>query len=223
MRGDGRVYKRGETWWLQYSVGGKVIRESSKTSDVEKAKKRLALRIKASASPDFVEPKARRLKVSEMIKAFLDYQENRQAEGKARSLRTMKIHLKPIESYFGSHRAASVGANELETFRRERRAQGRAPATVDRELELLRSAYRYAVKKWKRLPATAVPEFEFYKPDNTRQGFLTLADLSALQEHIPDAGMRDFLSWAFVTGMRRNEASSLTCRTCSTAAASLGS
>ncbi len=46
MRGDGRVFKRGEKWWISFYVDGREQRESAKTNDEEKARKYLRAKLK---------------------------------------------------------------------------------------------------------------------------------------------------------------------------------
>jgi hypothetical protein len=36
MRGDGRIFKRGKTWWMSFYVDGREQRESTKTNDERK-------------------------------------------------------------------------------------------------------------------------------------------------------------------------------------------
>src|SRR5471030_2558720 len=46
MRGDGRIFKRGATWWMSFYVDGHEQRESTKTKDEEKARKTLRAKLK---------------------------------------------------------------------------------------------------------------------------------------------------------------------------------
>ena len=46
MRGDGRIFKRGETWWMSFYVDGREHRESCKTTDEAKATKTLRAKLK---------------------------------------------------------------------------------------------------------------------------------------------------------------------------------
>ena len=46
MRGQGRVYLRGTTWWISYSKRGHEFRESAHTTDEGKADKFLSRRLK---------------------------------------------------------------------------------------------------------------------------------------------------------------------------------
>jgi integrase len=41
--------------------------------------------------------------------------------------------------------------------------------------------------------------------ENTRTGFFTVAEVKALLEQLDDADVRNFIEWAFRTGMRRGE------------------
>jgi len=99
----------------------------------------------------------------------------------------------------------------LASYQRDRREDGRAPATINRELELLRAALRHASKQTPpKLPAHLIPTIPMLPVENTRTGFLTVAEVKALLVAIDDADVRDFVGWAFRTGMRRGEISKLT-------------
>jgi integrase len=106
-------------------------------------------------------------------------------------------------------RAVDVTADDIDHFKRERRGAGRAPATINRGLEVLRQAYRLAVKK-KRLAVGQVPEIEFLAVDNVRSGFFDLAEMTALLPRIPDTDVRDFVEWGYRTGQRKSEIAVLT-------------
>jgi integrase len=102
-----------------------------------------------------------------------------------------------------------VTAEDIDRFKQERRAAGRVPATISRGLEVLRQAYRLAVKK-KRLSVGQVPEIEFLAVDNVRAGFFDLAEMTALLPRISDTDVRDFVEWGFRTGQRKSEIAALT-------------
>jgi len=95
-------------------------------------------------------------------------------------------------------------------FQRDRREEGKAPATINRELELLRAALRYAAKQTPpKVPAHLVPTIPMLPVENTRTGFFTVAEVKALLEHLNEPDVRDFVEWAFRTGMRRREIAKL--------------
>jgi integrase len=46
--------------------------------------------------------------------------------------------------------------------------------------------------------------------DNVRSGFFERGEVEALLQHVADEGIRDFIAWAFRTGMRKGEIGRLT-------------
>src|SRR4029450_5382184 len=62
----------------------------------------------------------------------------------------------------------------------------------------------------------AVPEvpravFPSLPVANVRRGFFERAEVEALLQHVADEGIRDFIAWAYRTGMRKGEIARLTC------------
>jgi site-specific recombinase XerD len=92
-------------------------------------------------------------------------------------------------------RAVDVSAADLEQYVKQRKDAGRAEATINRELEMLRRAYRLAVKG-KLLSAARIPEIELVRLDNVRQGFFKRAEIEALLDQVPDVDLRDFITWS---------------------------
>ena len=115
-RGDGRIYKRGSLWWCQYSLRGKVYRQSTEHSDEKKALKFLQGKLKevhadqVGARP-FVGPEQQRINVSGLLDALrtvykLDAKDSPQ----------FKAHLKPLRDRFGDWRAVDVSAESVDRF-----------------------------------------------------------------------------------------------------------
>ena len=72
MRGDGRIFQRGGTFWIAYYLRGKEYRESAGTSDEKKAQRFLKHRLNEVGADQigaqaFVEPKQKRVTVSELL------------------------------------------------------------------------------------------------------------------------------------------------------------
>jgi integrase len=124
-----------------------------------------------------------------------------------RSVPKLKSHAKPLRVFFSMKRAAHVTADDVVKFQQDRLAAGRANATVNRELELLRQAYRRAVRD-KKLSPDRVPAIDFLPVHNVRQGFFEAEEVSAVVEHLEPA-LADFVCWSAATGMRKGESSQL--------------
>ncbi len=90
-----------------------------------------------------------------------------------------------------------------------RESDGRAPATIARELELLRASYRHAVVSHK-LPASRIPHVTVETVVNARQGFVSYEQFMRILGNVRDRDVSDFLAWSFWTAMRPSETRQLT-------------
>lgn len=137
---DGRVYKRGKTWWVQYSVNGRQYRESAKTTRKESAQAFLRDKMQAIWEGRFFPDKKRQrdLTIGKLRDKWLD-----DKAGK-KSIRMDKTRLRVIVEHFGEHRLlATVTAEDVIEFRKGLTANGLSVATVNRHLAVLRSALNY--------------------------------------------------------------------------------
>ncbi len=214
MRGDGRAFTRGGRWWIGFYVNGKQRREPARVvdrgelrpaKDEREALKALRVARTDVASGRYVPPSTRRTTVKEILDEYLQHQENQ----KRRAVKRLGYHLKPVREFFDGCHAGEVTTARIERYTKERLALGRAPATVNRELEGLRGAFRHAMRRTPPLVA-AVPFVPMLHVENARQGFLSRADFEALVAKIDDADVRDYVAWLFWTGMRFGETSHLT-------------
>jgi integrase len=216
MRGQGRIFRRGETWWIAYSRSGQEFRESSASAREADAKRLLRQRLGEIHAGRFVGPVQERVTFGELLDGLIrDYQIN----GK-RNLPTVKGHVKHLRAAFGLDRAVDVTEVRIERYKQERLAPvtvtkaggeaeekpGAAPATVNRELSALSRAFRLAVEQ-KLL--TTKPLVKKLREDNTRQGFVERADFEVVCAHLPPY-LQDFARYAFFTGWRKGEVASLT-------------
>jgi hypothetical protein len=77
MRGMGRIYKRGGTYWLQYSHRGQVYRESSHSDRETDARKLLKKRLGEIGIQKFIGPTEERMTFEDLAAALLtDYEIN---------------------------------------------------------------------------------------------------------------------------------------------------
>jgi integrase len=201
MTGNGSIYKRGAVLWIRYSVGGHEHRESARTDRQSEARALLAQRLteaRGGRAPHL----APKLTVSEALAAFL---EDQRIAGR-RSLRQTTGHVAPVREAFGPRRLVDVTTEALRAYVRARQAQGKAPATINRELAALRRAMRLAVAEGR---SAWVPAFPCLKEENARRGFFTRDEADAILAALRDDDVRDFVEWAYWTGMRRGEAAGL--------------
>ena len=218
MRGDGRIFQRGSSWWIAYCHRGKEIRESvdryyrkrgdkSKQITYKHAEKLLKLR-RGEVGADslgaraFIGPRQERVLVCELLDALETDLTLRQA----RSLPALKSHLKRIRAGFGDRRAIDIGAEYVDRYVGSRLSDGAANATINRETGLLAQAFKLGVDRQRINAAPIVRKLS--EKGNARQGFLEKVDFDEMVKHLPDY-LKGFAKFAYYSGWRRGEVRSL--------------
>jgi integrase len=122
-----------------------------------------------------------------------------------RSLKTLRAWLTALRTAFGEKRACDLTAERIETFKRDRLAEGYAPATVNRMLAALRRGYRLAVT---RKQLNDGPMIEMLREHNARQGFVEPATFAAIVPHLP-TDLQDWARFGYLSAWRLGEISTL--------------
>ena len=196
MRGDGRVFRRGNRWWIAYYVRGREYRESAGKTPAE-AKKKLRERLRGIYSDQFISPRQERVTVEELLDSLEAHLEVRGVK----SLRSIRSHLKPVRDRFGHIRAVDVAGSDVEEFARERLREGKATATVNRELQPLKQAFNLAVRRGSLIRA---PYIRLLKEDNARQGFFEHEEFRVVVSNLPEP-IDDVARFAYLSGWRKGE------------------
>lgn len=183
VRGDGRTFLRGRTWWIAYygPAGEKwqQIRESSGSESEVVAQKLLKRRIREvenhrDGTRHFGGPKQERVTVAKLLDSLKANYQERGIKSLGRTLN----HMKPVRDFFGHYRAAQVTPDTIRAFKKERREDGASDATINRALEILSAAYNLAIKE-ERLSRR--PHIEFLsETGNAREGFLEQDELERI-------------------------------------------
>ena len=208
MSGRGRIYQRGAICWIEYWFRGRQHRESSGSRDEADARRLLRRRLKELGAAElgltrFVGPGQERLLVGELLDALeADYQLR-----KVRACAQARAHLRPIREAFGDWRAVAVTEEAIDRYITERLAQGKRPATVNRETQLLGQAFRLGMERHR---LSGMPRIRrLSESDNVRQGFFEPRDVEAVVAALPEA-LGDVVRFAYLTGWRRGEIAGLT-------------
>ena len=133
----------------------------------------------------------------------------RQAERilKEREARWNK-HLAPV---FGDRKAALVTAQELLKYQADRVASGDARhATINRELQLLRRAFRLGFEARPKL-VPDIPKLPARLAESPRKGFIEDLAFAKLLAAIEEPGLRGLVLTAFRLGFRKSELQNLLC------------
>jgi integrase len=208
VRGHGRIYTRKGHLWIGYYHRGKQVRESvakvTGKNTHAAAEKLLRARTRTAGTPDFVPPANERLLVEPLLALVIaDYR--RQG---FRSLPDVERHVRRLTEHFAGWRALAITTVVVNAYIDRRRDEGAAAATINREVAVLRRAFRLAIKM-KLLSESHRPTIEQLPEDNARQGFLEPADFAALCTHLPP-WLADAATFAYWTGWRKGEIATLT-------------
>jgi integrase len=212
----GRVYRRPDSrvWWIRYTVASTDYRESSKSTVHGEAVELLKQRLKEAGEGTWLAPVDRSVTVAELLDALVAHYTLR---GLA-SLPTVRAHRDALcdlgaDGQPGRESIGAIPAIRLTMERITRivtvwQARKDAPATINKRLGTLRAAFFLAAESDP--PRVArVPKMPRLDELNVREGFFDKAEFLSLLDHLPDDGLRDFVEWAYWTGMRKGEIAKL--------------
>ena len=177
--GTGGLWRRGRVWWIKYYVDRYAVFESAKTRDKQRAEDFLRQRLAEAELDRLPDPGARRLAVRDLLKALLSDYELRGRASKKQFESRMKVHLMPL---LGSIRAQEFGNRHVDAYVRQRRQQKAADATINRELEHVRAAFKFAVDNEE---LSKSPKIRMLAEDNVRTGFLEHNEYFTLRQALP--------------------------------------
>ena len=158
--GDGFLYLRGAIWWMCYVGPQGRVRATTGVRDRHTAE--LILRSKANAYADGQATFAMASK--QLVAEYKIHGRRNLSELK----RCLKGHILPV---MGELDLARIGAATVERYTLARLTEGAAPATVNRELTIIRGTYALAQR---RHPEMALAQWRVPSlPErNVRRGFL---------------------------------------------------
>lgn len=198
-RGEGSVYLRGNTWWIQYRADNKVYNESAKTDKKLDAIEYLKTKLGEIAQGRIPSIEFKKTTFEDLKKVYLA---NFEKEGKKDRERA-DIAIEHLEGTFKNYRAIEITEAGIEEYSRKRLEQGVTPTTVNRELSVLRTMFRLGVKQ-KKVSAERAPVIEMYPSADPRQGFVKREQYEQLLSVSPD-WFKPVLTFAFQTGWRKEE------------------
>ena len=203
------VYKqpRSPYWLIEVQIGGRRLRRSSKTTSKRKALAReweWRKELSEPAVPDSEPP----MLLGEALDRYS--QTVIQPRYRPKNAARDKYLLDRIRRDLGKDRLLpSINAAQIATFADGLLREGKAAATVNRHLAVIRAVLRKAARDWGAL--REVPPIALFKLRNERYRWLTEPEEARLM--VASAGhLRDLLLFLLDTGARLSEATQLTWR-----------
>lgn len=202
VRGQGRIYQRGETWWIQYSHRGKLHRESSKSTDQARAVSLLQLRQGEMAQgrlPGFDAEKVTFGDLEALIEADYVQKGNRTWWRVEDTLQ----HLRPVFEHLP---AARIDYDRVSRYISARLDAGAARGTVHHELAALGRMLKLGVIAGRLQVRPPLPVLKLH---NTRTGFFSDDEVYAVLRRLPEWYAAP-IEFAWRTGWRIGEVKGLT-------------
>jgi len=197
MRGIGRTFQRGSTWWIGYSHRGKEYRESSGSASETQALKLLKKRVGEMGRGRLIGPVEEKVTFEELAEGLVcDYRVNAR-----RSISAIQFPLRHLRHSFGLDKALDITTDRVKTHISRRQGEGARNATINRELAALKRMFSLAIQAGKLSARSYFPTLE---ENNARQGFLDHGEFLALREYLPGY-LHDPVTFLYYSGWRVGE------------------
>ncbi|UCC39349.1 MAG: tyrosine-type recombinase/integrase [Candidatus Aminicenantes bacterium] len=187
------VRKHGKYYQIDYYVGRRRIREILKGVTTKREAEEIEReRLRNSTGP--IEYK----RFEGLARWFLTHPDKQSKKTLDRDLQRFGKHLLP---YFGHCKPHDINSSMVDDYKVRRQRQFAANATINRELALLKSIFRFALKKGK---VSRVPQIDLLPEDNVRQRFVTEEEIQKILPFL-SGDVLPIVVIAYHTAMRLGE------------------
>lgn len=195
------IYQRGDNWYIDFTFKGQRIRESIGPSrkDAEKVIGKRKTEIVENKFLD-VRKEPDPIKFYDFAKEYLPWAKaNKKPSSYSRDLYTMRI----FDKEFEGKNIQDITTWQIEKYKTERKKQYK-PATVNRELALLKHMFSKAVEWGKLKENPANRSVKFFKGAVNRVRFLMPHEFQIVLSNCEDF-LKPIVTIATHTGMRKGE------------------
>jgi len=200
--GAGRIYLRGNTWWIQFYANGQQIRESSGSEKKAVAEELLHAKM-VDAQQGAIAPQK---KTYEQLRDALydDYETHKHKSLFHRKDGTRYLGPVPaLDAFFAGWKADKISPEAMKDFIRQRQSEGASNSNINHALRLLRRMFWLQVEE-NHFPQSLVPHFPLLKKDASRKDFLTPKEYNKLLAALPN-DLKPLLAVGYHSGARRGE------------------
>jgi len=197
------LYRRKDSpfWWVSIKVGQRRILESTRTTNRKRAELIYARRLteleERMWTKDYEQGRVRTLKeLTEKYRSEYLHRLKRPDRS--------EIIIRHLLAYFGEETTLEAVGDKIGGYEAYRRSKYPkiAPATIVKELGVLRRLFNIAIKRWRWVRDNPVDRVELPRVNNERVRYLKDEELSLLEKTLP-AWLRPIVTLARHTGLRR--------------------
>lgn len=185
-KGTGCIYKPKDSdgvpakyWYIAYMSGGKRRYESSRSVLWKDAQKLLSQRLGDTAKGIVVTPQVGKTTLWNGLKAVIDFQKQNGRKSIAHTERRIELHI--LKFFYSAQPMASISTTDIERYVAHRLEQKAKPASVNRELAILRQAFLKEVKAGRLL---ARPDIRLLRENNVREVYWEPAEFQLLVDEL---------------------------------------
>ncbi|UVT16018.1 MAG: tyrosine-type recombinase/integrase [Nitrospira sp.] len=196
------LVKRGKVWWMDFMYQGSRIRRSTGTAD-----KRLADAILGKVKSQIIEgvffnktPESDRTFDDMMTRYVAERSVVKAPKSRLRDASALK-HLLPV---FGAQLLGQITPKMVAEYKVQRRLEGAAPATTNKELQLVRHAFNLAMREWEWCRENPMHRVSLEQVRNEVDRWLT-ADEEERLLAASSPWLQEIIRFALNTGMRQGE------------------
>lgn len=200
------LFKRHKVWWMSFSYQGQQIRRSTGTPDKRLAEAILGkVKVKVIEGQYFEKLEEHERTVKDMAERYIQERVIGASRHGERRARGVLAHLLPI---FGTKTLAQVSPKEIVAYKVQRQREGAAPATIVKELALLKAAFNVAIREWEWCRDNPVKRVSMGRVNNARVRYVDDETFGKVYQACP-AWLQPIVVLARYTGMRRDNIVSL--------------
>src|SRR5258708_20031319 len=137
-KGSGSVMQRGRYWYIRYYIGGERQEETTKQEDRAEAERLLAVKIGEVAAGVRIRDRGVKKTVADALQLVVDDYQAQDRASLEHCQRRINLHISPA---IGHIQLADVAASDLRAYVKVRRRKAAAPASINRELAIIRRGF----------------------------------------------------------------------------------
>ena len=196
------LLKRNKVWWMRFMYRGRQVRRTMGTTDKRLAESILCkVKVQIAEGRFFETREERERTFGEMMDRYLKERAVLKAPKSHQRDRQALNHLRPV---FGDMVLAEIAPKLLAGYKTQRRIEKAAPATINKELQLVRHAFNVAMREWEWCRENPMHRVSMEPVRNEVDRWLTADEEERLLAS-SSPWLREMMGFALHTGMRQGE------------------